>query len=849
MDAIVIRGARQHNLKNVSVAIPRNKLVVVTGVSGSGKSTLAFDVLDAEGRRRYVESLSAYARQFLAQRAKPQVDAIEGLSPTLGITHQAAIHSPRSTVGTASEIADSLRVLYARAGTPHCLECGRVIERHGVPQIVDRLLNLPAGSRIQLLAPLRSDGGKERAAALQELRRAGFVRVRINGRIHDLADDIPPAPSARSDAETHRDVLEVVVDRLIVKPDVAPRLADSLDTALRYGRDVVNVLIDDGRNGATERRFTQRLMCPECEFAYPELSPAFFSANSPEGACPDCDGLGVRLPKATPRRGRPQGSKVQPRTCDTCDGGRLRAETRGIVVGGACLADLNRRTLAETSEFFSSLALPGPAAEIAQPLLDEVVPRLAALIELGLGYLTLDRAMSSLSRGEVQRVRLANLLGNGLSGVVYVLDEPSVGLHARDTARLLALLGRLRDRGNTVVVVEHDPETIRAADYVIDLGPEAGERGGRICATGTFADIAGAPESVTGRFLSGAEKIAVPRSRRSAATWLKLSRVRRHNLKDVSIALPLGALTCVSGVSGSGKSSLIGGALLPALNDALAGTKSAPAGAGRVSGWQHVDKIIAVDRAPIGRTPASTPATYTGLLDTLRGLYARLPDARMRGYGRNRFSFNVKGGRCEACEGNGVLAVEMNFLPDVYVTCDVCRGQRYNRDTLAIRFRGHSVADALDMTVAEALALFSDIPKMRVGLETLRDVGLAYLRLGQAAPTLSDGEVQRLKLAKELSRKATGRTLFVFDEPTVGLHLADVQRLLAVFELLVEAGNTLVVIEHNLEVVKTADWVIDLGPESGAAGGEVIACGTPEDVAQVEVSQTGWFLKPLLQKA
>ena len=470
------------------------------------------------------------------------------------------------------------------------------------------------------------------------------------------------------------------------------------------------------------------------------------------------------------------------------------------------------------------------------------------MIELGLGYVTLDRAMSSLSRGEVQRVRLANLLGNGLSGVVYVLDEPSVGLHARDTARLLALLGRLRDRGNTVVVVEHDPETIRAADYVIDLGPEAGERGGRVCAAGTFADIADAPESVTGRFLSGAAQIAVPRRRRSAATWLKLSRVRRHNLKDVSVALPLGALTCVSGVSGSGKSSLIGGALLPALHDALAGTKSAPAGAGRVSGWQHVDKIIAVDRAPIGRTPASTPATYTGLLDTLRGLYARLPDARMRGYGRNRFSFNVKGGRCEACEGNGVLAVEMNFLPDVYVTCDVCRGRRYNRDTLAIRFRGHSVADALEMTVAEALALFSDIPKMRVGLETLRDVGLAYLRLGQAAPTLSDGEVQRLKLAKELSRKATGRTLFVFDEPTVGLHLADVQRLLAVFELLVEAGNTLVVIEHNLEVVKTADWVIDLGPESGAAGGEVVACGTPEEVAQVEASQTGRFLKPLLRK-
>ena len=846
MDTISIRGAREHNLKNISIEIPRNKFVVITGVSGSGKSTLAFDVLYAEGRRRYVESLSVYARQFLAQRARPDVDAINGLSPAVAVEQRRVTTSPRSTVGTVSEIADYLRLLYARVGTPHCLECGRVIERHSVPQIVDQLLDVPAGSRLQILAPIRLFHPDDFDSALQELGKAGFVRVRLNGTIHELHDlmDLAEDISCLSPGEIAQTQLDIVIDRLVAKSGIAQRLADSLDTALRYGKDIVKVLIEENE----ERLFTQRLICPACGFAYPELSPAFFSPNSPDGACPACEGLGVRARTAKKRASAHDA--VESQVCSRCDGARLRSETQGVRIGDRSLSELNTQPLGEVADFFSQLVFYGQTEQIARPLCQEIVTRLRALVDLGLEYVALDRTMLSLSGGEAQRIRLATLLGNGLSGVIYILDEPSVGLHPRDTGRLLKILKQLCHQGNTVVVVEHDPETMLAADHLIDLGPGAGEQGGQVCAVGTPQDVKNASNSLTGQYLSGEAKIAIPTkrrmARRTAKDFLTLARTRIHNLKDITVAFPLGALTCVTGVSGSGKSSLISDALVPALAAVLAGRTSTAAGVGRLSGWQQLDKMIVVDQAPIGRTPTSTPATYTGLLQPLRVLFAQLPEARVRGYNLSRFSFNAKGGRCEACEGNGVFAVEMNFLPDVYVTCDVCHGQRYNRDTLAITFRGQSIADVLNMTVAEVLALYGDIPEIRPRLETLRDVGLSYIRLGQAAPTLSGGEAQRLKLAKELSRKSTGRTLFLFDEPTTGLHLADIQRLLDIFTLLVEAGNTVVVIEHNLEVIKTADWIIDLGPEGGEAGGKVVACGTPEDITRVEQSYTGQFLKNVL---
>ncbi len=842
METIRIRGARQHNLKNISLEIPRQQFVVITGVSGSGKSTLAFDVLYAEGRRRYMASLSASARQFLTQHAKPDVDAISGLSPAVALEQRRTAPSPRSTVGTVSEIADYLRLLYARVGTPHCLECGRVIERHSVPQIVDQLLDVPEGSRLQLLAPLRLFHPEDCDTVLQDLHKAGFVRIRLNGTIHDLMDlELAEKIAGLSPGEIAATQLDIVVDRLVVKSGVAQRLADSLDTALRYGKDVVKVLIEENE----ERLFTQRLICPACGFAYPELSPAFFSPNSPEGACPACEGLGVQQERVTKKRGKAQAAGDS-QVCSQCNGSRLRPETQGIRIKDRHLAELNAQPLGAVLDFFSQLGFSGQTERIARPLCQEIVSRLQALVDLGLASLTLDRTLVSLSGGEAQRVRLATLLGNGLSGVIHILDEPSVGLHPRDTSQLLEMLKRLCGQGNTVVVVEHDPETMLAADHLIDLGPGAGEQGGWVCAVGTPQDVKNAPDSLTGQYLSGESKIPVPTKRRAAKNLLTLAHTRVHNLKDISVDFPLGALTCVTGVSGSGKSSLISDALVPALAAVLAGTQSTTAEVGQLSGWQQLNKMIVVDQAPIGRTPSSTPATYIGLLRPLRALFAQLPEARVRGYNLDRFSFNVKGGRCEACEGNGVFAVEMSFLPDVYVQCDVCHGQRYNRETLAVTLRGRSIADVLKMTVAEALALYGDLSEIRSRLETLRAVGLSYIRLGQAAPTLSGGEAQRLKLAKELSRKSTGQTLFLFDEPTTGLHLADIQRLLDIFTLLVEAGNTVVVIEHNLEVVKTADWVIDLGPEGGEAGGNVVACGTPEEITRVEQSYTGRFLKSLL---
>ena len=847
MDTISIRGARQHNLKNISVDIPRNKLVVITGVSGSGKSSLAFDVLYAEGHRRYVESLSAYARQFLDQRAKPDVDAITGLSPAVAIEQRGTTTSPRSTVSTVTEIADYLRLLYARVGTPYCLNCQHPIVRHSVPQIVDQLLDLPEGSRLQVMAPIRVQTAAGFELAVQELRKAGFVRVRIDGEHYELADDLPPSAQIPSE-------FDLIVDRLIVKSGIARRLSDSLETALRYGHDVVK--IGDGRTGGPENShaphdpeeqlFTQRLRCPSCGFTYPDLTPAFFSPNSPQGACSECDGLGVQTDKKHKKKAEAGGATEQPLTCGACAGTRLTDESRGVRIQGHDIGQVTGFSIAEAAEFFQNLSFDGQAAEIAAPLCQEIGTRLQILLDIGLAYLTLNRPVPTLSGGEVQRIRLTTQIGAGLSGVLYVLDEPSIGLHPCDTARLLATLQQLRENGNTLVVVEHDRETMLAADYIIDLGPGAGERGGELLAAGTPQVITDSPASITGRYLRGELRIPVPAQRKQAEHWLALSGVNLYNLKNVTALFPLGTFICVTGVSGSGKSTLILDALAPALSQALATGKSSEGGLGELTGWEAIEKVIRVDQSPISRTPHSNPATYVGLFNPLRELFAQLPEAGVRGYGPDRFSFNVKGGRCEACSGGGVVTVEMHFLPDLYVECDVCHGLRYNRETLEVQFRGLHIAQVLNLTVSEALEVLGDIPNIRSRLETLRDIGLEYLRLGQPAPTLSGGEAQRLKLSRELSRRTAGHTLYLLDEPTTGLHMADIERLLSVLNMLVEAGHTVLVIEHNVDVMKTADFILDLGPEGGEQGGEVVAAGTPEEVAQVERSHTGRLLKSLL---
>jgi excinuclease ABC subunit A len=840
VDTIRIRGARTHNLKNISLEIPRNQLVVITGVSGSGKSSLAFDTLYAEGRRRYLESLSTYARQFLDQRARPDVDAIDGLSPAIAIEQRSAASSPRSTVGTVTEIADFLRVLYARVGTPYCLTCDRPIVRHSVPQIVDQLLDLSEGSRVQVLAPVQLKQAANFSGVLRELQTAGFVRVRVDGAILDLNKNIPPPRKAAV-------TMEVVVDRLLMKSGVARRLADSLETAFRYGHDTLKLLIGDSE----ERLFTQRLICPACGFSYPELTPSLFSPNSPDGACPECAGLGARLVKTPARKKKTVADEEETQTaasvvCSACHGTRLKPESRGVRVQQRDIAQISALSVAEAHEFFHAVSFIGQQEIIARPLLDEINGRLQFLLEVGIDYLTLDRPVTTLSGGEVQRTRLATQIGAGLSGVLYVLDEPSIGLHQRDTHRLLDALMQLRDRGNSIVVVEHDRELMRAADYLVDLGPGAGERGGELLAFGAPADVMAAPTSLTGAYLRGARAIAVPKRRRQPRSWLRMAQVSTHNLKGVSARLPLGIVVCVTGVSGSGKSSLIMDVLAPELERLLNGGRRSSQTGEHVFDWEPLAKVIAVDQAPISRSPSSNPATYMGLFNPLRELFTQTQEARVRGYGPERFSFNVKGGRCEACEGAGVVAVAMHFLPDLQVACDVCRGSRYNRETLEVQFRGRNIAQVLELTVNEALEVFGDIPASRPKLETLRDVGLNYLRLGQPAPTLSGGEAQRLKLAKELSRRTSGHTLYILDEPTTGLHFADIERLLHVLNLLVEAGNSVVVIEHNLDVIKTADYVIDLGPEGGARGGEIIACGTPEEVAAVERSHTGRFLRSML---
>jgi excinuclease ABC subunit A len=934
MDKIIVRGAREHNLKGFDVEIPREKLVVITGVSGSGKSTLAFDTLYAEGHRRYVESLSAYARQFLEQMEKPDVESIEGLSPAISIEQKTTSKNPRSTVGTVTEIYDYLRLLFARVGRVHCPECGREIASQTVQQMADRLLSLPEKSRLLLLAPIIRDRKGEYRKELKELLADGFVRVRIDGEIYELSDP-PPLDKNR------RHTIEVVVDRIVVKEGIEGRLAESLETALRLGDGMVRGEVVGGES----LLFSERHACVECGVSLPEITPRTFSFNSPQGACPDCAGLGTRMYfdpaqvvpdpflslkggavapwesrtgffyqqilealsvhysfdmeapfSALPQKVRDtllHGSGKEPvrffydqggrrhyyekpfegvipnlerryretdsegvretlerfmdvMPCPTCGGARLQRESLFVRVGGKNIPEVTSLSVADALPFFDTLELSPKEAEIARRILKEVRERLSCLAHVGLDYLSLDRAAGTLSGGEGQRIRLATQVGSSLTGVLYILDEPSIGLHQRDNRRLLQTLRRLRDLGNTVLVVEHDEETILAADHVIDMGPGAGVHGGRIVAQGTPQQIMQNPHSLTGLYLSGELSIPLPPVRRTAERFLRVRGARENNLKGVEVAIPLGVMTCVTGVSGSGKSTLIIDTLYRTLAQRLNRSREKPGKVEEVLGTEQLDKVIDIDQSPIGRTPRSNPATYTGVFTDIRDLFAQLPEAKVRGYGPGRFSFNVKGGRCEACQGDGILRIEMHFLPDVFVTCEACRGERYNRETLEVRYKGKNIAEVLEMTVQQGAKFLENVPRIRGKLETLREVGLGYIRLGQSATTLSGGEAQRVKLAKELGKRATGRTIYILDEPTTGLHFADIRKLLDVLQRLVEAGNTVVIIEHNLDVIKTADWIVDMGPEGGGRGGEVVACGTPEEVAKVERSHTGEYLRRIL---
>ena len=929
--AISIRGARTHNLRNVDVDIPRDRLVVITGLSGSGKSSLAFDTIYAEGQRRYVESLSTYARQFLSVMEKPDVDHIEGLSPAIAIEQRAGSSNPRSTVGTVTEIHDYLRLLFARVGDPRCLEHDVVLESQTVSQMVDAVLGRPPGERLMLLAPLVRRRKGEHHEVFESLRSAGFVRARVDGRVVEID---PPPPM---DGAVHHDV-EAVVDRFRVRPDVAPRLAESFETALALadGRAAVAAIDADGASTGADHVFSAPFACPECGYSIPELEPRLFSFNSPAGACPACDGLGresffdpdrvvsrpdVSLPggavrgwdrgnayyfgllqslaahyrfdldvafRDLPARVRDTvlyGSGGEPieirygrrhrhvrpfegvipnmerryretesvhvreqlarymssRPCPDCGGRRLNRHARSVWVAGHDLPALESLPVADLRRFLAKAAFDGYRREIAGRLVHEIVQRLDFLIDVGLDYLSLDRAADTLSGGEGRRIRLASQIGAGLVGVMYILDEPSIGLHQRDNRRLLDSLVRLRDLGNTVIVVEHDEGAIREADCIIDMGPGPGVHGGEVVARGTVGDIMAEPSSITGQYLSGRLRVSEPRRRRSPAGWIRIEGASANNLRSVDADFPLSVMTCVTGVSGSGKSSLVHDALYLSLSG-TAGRWAGADGPARIDGAEHIDKVVNIDQSPIGRTPRSNPATYAGLFTPIRELFAATPEARARGYSPGRFSFNVAGGRCEACRGDGVIRVEMHFLPDVYVRCDVCQGRRYDRETLGVRYRGKTVHDVLGMTAAEARTFFDPIPAVARRLQTLVDVGLGYLGLGQSATTLSGGEAQRMKIARELSRRETGRTLYVLDEPTTGLHFHDVRQLLEVLDRLVNRGNTVVVIEHNLDMIRAADWIVDLGPEGGRDGGRIVATGTPEAVAAVPGSHTGRFL-------
>lgn len=942
MDKILIRGARTHNLKNVDLTLPRDKLIVITGLSGSGKSSLAFDTLYAEGQRRYVESLSAYARQFLSMMEKPDVDTIEGLSPAISIEQKSTSHNPRSTVGTITEIYDYLRLLYARVGTPRCPDHDIPLEAQTVSQMVDQVLALPEGSKLMLLAPVIRERKGEHLAVFDEMRAQGFVRARVDGKLYEL-DEVPKLDKQKKHS------IDVVVDRFKVRADLQQRLAESFETALSLADGIALVAPMDEDEDVEEIIFSARFACPVCGHSISELEPKLFSFNNPAGACPTCDGLGVKqffdarrvvngeltlaegairgwdrrnvyyfqmlgslaqhygfsleepfdelgaehqkvvlygsgrenvdfrylndrgdivkrshpfegiLPNLERRYRETEAATVREelakflstQPCPDCHGTRLRREARHVWVGDRTLPAITAMPVGEACEYAAGLSLTGRRGEIAAKILKEIRDRLQFLVNVGLDYLTLDRSADTLSGGEAQRIRLASQIGAGLVGVMYILDEPSIGLHQRDNERLLGTLTHLRNLGNTVIVVEHDEDAIRLADYVVDIGPGAGVHGGQVVAEGTPDQVMNHPDSLTGKYLSGRKKIAVPAKRtpRDKKKLLKLKGARGNNLQNVNLEIPVGLFTCITGVSGSGKSTLINNTLFPITATALNGaTTLEVAPYDSFDGLQHLDKVVDIDQSPIGRTPRSNPATYTGLFTPIRELFSGVPEARSRGYGPGRFSFNVKGGRCEACQGDGVIKVEMHFLPDIYVPCDVCKGKRYNRETLEIRYKGKSIHEVLEMTIEEAREFFDAVPALARKLQTLMDVGLSYIKLGQSATTLSGGEAQRVKLSRELSKRDTGKTLYILDEPTTGLHFADIQQLLDVLHRLRDHGNTVVVIEHNLDVIKTADWLVDLGPEGGSKGGQIIANGTPEQVAEMPQSHTGHFLKPLLER-
>jgi excinuclease ABC subunit A len=829
-NSIIIKGAREHNLKNIDVTIPRDQLVVITGLSGSGKSSLAFDTIYAEGQRRYVESLSAYARQFLEQMGKPDVDSIEGLSPAISIEQKSTSHNPRSTVGTVTEIYDYLRLLFARVGRPFCFQCGEEITAQTVQQMVDAISLLPDGSKFQLLAPIVRGRKGEYRKELFDMRRAGYVRARIDGRLVDLGEDITLDKQKKH-------TIEIVVDRLVMNQGEAltRRLADSVETSLKLAGGLVGVITDNGNVSL----YSEKLACIHCGVSYPEITPRVFSFNSPHGACPACDGIGYTM---TPGSSDDEDfTLLEP--CEVCKGARLRPESLSVKVATQSIAEVTHLSVRAAVDFFSSLKFTERELMIAHRILKEIRERLGFLVNVGLDYLTLDRAAATLSGGEGQRIRLATQIGSGLVGVLYILDEPSIGLHQRDNRRLLQTLLRLRDLGNTVVVVEHDAETMMAADHLLDMGPGAGTHGGQIIAQGTPNDVMGNLDSLTGQYLRGTQMVSLPCRQRKAKGLLSIVGAKKHNLKGMTAKIPLGLFTCVTGVSGSGKSTLVLEVLFHSLSQLLYHKKPKIDGCKELLGADALDKVIDIDQSPIGRTPRSNPATYTGLFSFIRDLYSNLPESRVRGYKPGRYSFNVKGGRCEACQGDGLIKIEMHFLPDVYVTCEVCKGLRYNRETMEIHHKGKSIADVLNMTVDDAVEFFEHIPFIKRKLDTLHDVGLHYVKLGQSATTLSGGEAQRVKLSRELSKRPTGRTMYILDEPTTGLHFADVQRLLDVLDRLVEAGNTVVVIEHNLDVVKNADWIIDLGPEGGDRGGEIVAEGPPGQIAKTKRSYTGQVLK------
>jgi len=938
-DKIIIKGARQHNLKNIDIEIPRNQLVVITGLSGSGKSSLAFDTIYAEGQRRYVESLSSYARQFLGQMDKPDVDYIEGLSPAISIDQKTTSRNPRSTVGTVTEIYDYLRLIFARAGRPHCPKCGQPISQQTIQQMVDQLRVLPDGAKLMLMAGVVRGKKGEHQKVLEDIRKNGYVRVRIDGDLRELTDEIKLEKNKKH-------TIEVVVDRLVNREGIASRLAESLEAALHLGEGVVTVQVV----GDKELVFSQNFACIACGIGLPEIAPRIFSFNSPFGACPDCTGLGNNM-EIDESLIVPDGSKtlmegaiaplskninsyfmcqldavldkygyslrntweslspavqniiktgsggeqftfeydnmygeqktynavfegvipllsrryretvsdwsredieeyMSSKPCPTCKGARLKAETLAVKIGGKNIYEVTCQTIAECQEFFSHLELTPREQTIAQQILKEINARLGFLLNVGLDYLTLDRAAGTLSGGEAQRIRLATQIGSGLVGVLYILDEPSIGLHQRDNNRLLDTLKHLRDVGNSLLVVEHDEDTMYTADHIIDIGPRAGEHGGQVVAQGTVEDIKACPESITGQYLTGAAYIPIPSKRRQADDkWLEVIGAKENNLKNIRVAFPVGLFTAVTGVSGSGKSTLVNEILYKGLASRVyRNSRIRPGAFDDIRGVELIDKIIEIDQSPIGRTPRSNPATYTGLFDVIRDVFSQTNEAKMRGYKPGRFSFNVKGGRCEACRGDGIIKIEMHFLPDVYVPCEVCKGARYNRETLEVHYKGKSISGVLDMVIDEALEFFQNIPKLQRKLQILQDVGLGYIKLGQPATTLSGGEAQRVKLATELSKRSTGKTLYILDEPTTGLHTADIHRLLIVLQRLVDGGDTVVVIEHNLDVIKTADYVIDLGPEGGHRGGTIIAQGTPEEVAQTTASYTGQYLAPILAR-